>query len=59
MHKFLKFIFGLKLYMFRTLFLSFIMNFSLYTAMVYVIQFSRELASKIRMELQFHPDLAR
>jgi len=38
MHEFLKFIFGIKLYMFRTLPLSLIRSFSLYTAMVYVIQ---------------------
>jgi len=31
MHKFLKFIFGIKLYMFRTFPLSIIMSFSLYT----------------------------
>ena len=31
MHKFLKFIFGIKLYMFRTVPLSIIISFSLYT----------------------------
>jgi len=31
MHQFLKFIFGIKLYMFRTVALSIIRNFSLYT----------------------------
>jgi len=49
MHEFLKFIFGIKLYMFRTVPLSIIRSFSLYTAMVYVIQ----LASRIRTELSF------
>jgi len=39
MHQFLKFIFGLKLYMFRTVPLSIIRSFSLvHTAVVYVIQ---------------------
>ena len=35
---FLKFIFGIKLYMFRTVPLSIIRTFSLYTPMIYVIQ---------------------
>ena len=35
---FLKFIFGIKLYIFRTVPLSIIRSFSLYTAVVYVIQ---------------------
>ena len=38
MNKFLKFIFGIKLYMFRAVPLSIIRRFSLYTAMAYVIQ---------------------
>ena len=33
--------------------------FTVHTAMVYVIQFCRQLASRIRTELQFHPDPAR
>ena len=41
--------------MFRKVPLSKIRSFSLYTAMVYVIQ----LASRIRTELQFHPDPTR
>jgi len=36
MHKFLKFIFGIKLYMFRTFPLSIIRSFSLYTQQCYV-----------------------
>ena len=55
MHYFLKFIFGIKFYMFRTLLLSIIRSFSLYTAMVYVIQLA---SSRIRTELHFLPDLA-
>jgi len=48
-HQFLKFIFGIKLYMFRTIPLSIIRNFSLYTTtMVYVIQVCWQLASRIR-----------
>ena len=35
MHKFLKFIFGIKLYMFRTVLLSIIRSFSLYTQQWY------------------------
>jgi len=45
MHEFLKFIFGIKLYMFRTAPLSVIRCFfTVHTAMVYIIQ----LASRIR-----------
>jgi hypothetical protein len=36
MHKFLKFIFGMKLYMFRTVPLSIIRSFSLYTQQWYM-----------------------
>jgi len=36
MHQFLKFIFGIKLYMFRTVLLSFITSFSLYTQQRYM-----------------------
>ena len=36
MHQLLKFIFGIKLYMFRTAPLSFIMSFSLYTQQWYM-----------------------
>jgi hypothetical protein len=36
MHKFLKFIFGIKLYMFRTVPLSIIRSFSLYTQQWYI-----------------------
>jgi len=60
MHKFLKFIFGIKLYMFRTVPLSIIRIFSaVHTAMVYVIQVCWQLAGSIGMELQFRPDPAR
>ena len=38
MHWILKFIFGIKLYMFQTVPLSIIRSFSLYTAIIYVIQ---------------------
>jgi hypothetical protein len=33
--------------------------FTVHTAVVYVIQVCRQLAGRIRMELQFHPDPAR
>jgi len=50
----------MKLYMFRTISLSIIRSlFTVHSAIVYVIQVCRELSSKIRMELQLHPDLAR
>ena len=49
----------MKLYMFRTVHLSIIRISSLYTAMVYVIEFCRQLASRMKMKLQFHPDPAR
>ena len=56
MHKFLKLIFGIKLYMFRTVPLSTIRNFfTVHTAMVHVIQLA---SSRIRTELQFRPDPA-
>ena len=62
MHKFLKFIFGVKLYMFLTGPLSSEISsvhhqefFTVHTEMVYVIH----LASRIRKELQFRPDPAR
>jgi hypothetical protein len=46
----------MKLYMFRTVPLSIIRSFfTVHTAMVYAIQFCRQLASRIRME---HPDPA-
>jgi len=52
MHQFRKFIFGMKLYMFRTVHLSIIKSlFTVHSAVVYVIQ----LSSRTRMELQFHP----
>jgi len=37
MHQFLKFIFGIKLYMFRTVPLSIIRSFSLYTLQCYML----------------------
>ena len=50
----------MKLYMFRTVRLSIIRSlFTAHSAMVYVIQVCRQLSSRIRMELQFHPDPAR
>jgi hypothetical protein len=52
MHKFLKFIFGIKLYMFRTVPL-YIRRFSLYTQQWYVsYNLQLQLASRIRTELQ-------
>jgi len=42
----------MKLYMFRTVPLSIIRSFfSVHTVMVYVIQFCRQLANRIRMKL--------
>ena len=49
MHQFLKFIFGIKLYMFRTVSLSIIRSFSLYTRQWYLCW---QLASRIRTERQ-------
>jgi len=59
MHKFLKFIFGIKLYMFRTVPLSIIRSFSLYTQQWYMsYRFSESLrAGSGRNQLQ--PDPAR
>jgi len=49
----------MKLYMFRTVCLSIIRSlFTVHSAMVYVIQVCRQLSSRTRMELQFHPGLA-
>jgi len=47
MHLFLKFIFGIKFCMFRTVPLSTIRSFSLYTAMVYVIQLCWHLSTNL------------
>jgi len=55
MHQFFKFILGSKLYMFRTVPLSIIRSFSLYTQQWYVIQVCWQFASRIRMELN-QPD---
>jgi len=50
----------MKLYIFRTVRLSIIRSlFTVHSAMVYVIQFCRQLSSRTRMELQFHPGPAR
>jgi len=51
MHFFLKFILGMKIYMFRTVPLSIIRSFSLYIQQWY-------MSYRIRMELQSHPDPA-
>ena len=56
MHWILKFIFGIKIYMFRTVPVSIIRNFSLYTQQRYVIQVCWQLASRMRA---LHPDPAR
>jgi len=46
----------MKLYMFRTVRLSIIRSlFTVHSAMVYVIQVCRQLSSRTRLELQFHP----
>jgi hypothetical protein len=46
----------MKLYMFRTVPLPIIRNlFTVHSAVVYVIQVCRQLSSRTRMELQFHP----
>ena len=47
MHQFLVFIFGIKLYMFRAVPLSIMSFYTVQTAMVYVIQFCWQLASRI------------
>jgi hypothetical protein len=53
--RFLKFIFGIKLYMFRTVPLSIIRSFfTAHTAMVYVIQVCWQLASRIRTISQIY-----
>ena len=44
--------------MFRTVPLSINRSFSLYTQQWYVIQVCWQLASRIRLELQIHPDPA-
>jgi len=50
------FIFGMKIYMFRTVPLSIIRSsFTVHSAMLYVIQVCRQLSSRIRM---FHHDAA-
>jgi len=50
----------MKLYMFRTVHLSIIRSlFTVLSAMVYAIQVCRQLSSRTRMELLFHPGPAR
>ena len=49
MHEFLKFIFGIKLYMFPTVPLSIIRSFSLCTATVYVTQVCCVYSEKLLM----------
>jgi len=50
----------MKLYMFRTVRLSIIRRlFTVHSAVVYVIQVCRQLSSRTRMELKFHPGPAR
>jgi len=54
MHQFLKFIFGIKFWVFRTVPLSIIRSFSLYTQQWYMsYRLQLQLASRIRRELQF------
>jgi hypothetical protein len=52
MHQFLIFIFAIKLYMFRTVSLSIIRSFSLYTQQWYFLQVCWQLASRVRIELR-------
>ena len=50
----------MKLYIFRTVPLSIIRSsFTVHSAVVYVIQVCRQLSSRTRKELQFHPGPAR
>jgi len=50
----------MKFYMFRTVRLSIFRSlFTVHSAMVYIIQVCRQLSSRTRMELQFHPGSAR
>jgi len=50
----------MKLYMFRAVPLPIIRSlFTVHSALDYVIQVSRQLSSRTRMELQFHPGPAR
>jgi len=50
----------MRLYMFRTVRLYIIRGlFTVHSAMVYVIQVCRQLSSRTRMQLQFHPGPAR
>jgi len=50
----------MKLYMFRTVPLSIIRSlFTVHSAVVYVIPVWRQLSSRTRMELEFHPAPAR
>jgi len=55
MHSFLKFIFGLKLYMFQTVPLSIIRSFSLYTQQWYMSYSLRAGSGRNK----FHPDPTR
>jgi hypothetical protein len=57
MHEFLKFIMGMKFYMFRRVTVHHHELFIVHSAMVYVIQVCRQLSSRrIRMELCFEQD---
>jgi hypothetical protein len=59
MHKFLKFIFGNEtLHVSESSFVHHQDLFTVNSAMVYVIQVYRQLSSRIRIEMQFHPDPA-
>jgi len=52
--------FVMKIYMFRRVRLSIVRSlFTVHSAMVYVIEVCRQLSSRTRMELQFHPGPAR
>ena len=50
----------MKLYMFRTVRLRIVRSlFPVHSAVVYVKQVCKQLSSRTRMELPFHPDPAR
>jgi len=55
MHQFLKFIFRIKLYMFRTVPVSIIKCFSLYTLQWYMSH--RFLTASVQIRTEFRPDL--
>jgi len=60
MHQFSQIYSGTKLYMFRAVPVPIIRSlFTVHSALVYVIQICRQLSSRTRIELHFHPGPAR